>query len=311
MSKRRKRPKTPKRTIPGAIGEKLRIAIRSIIREWRQLGRPLPVDPITSERPKGAQEYRVRGAESYEELQEKVVHLAGRVWQLKDGLIKWLAMRPDFTIAVHCRQTSSVYVGTGGQYAMRTVEETARLCIEALLCADLYNTHKHYDDCNRSGYQPYLGGVELDGRDVGLWGVYYDGARKIGDFTVANPVPVPYRIEVLSRNHPVTFGNALTVIGRAFAHWISLIRQMELLSPTSNVDKAILDDLAAIEVDIRQAKPFDQTEGVLNIDELSLEQRCLSRSDPAAFVSAVAQNPAYLRSTSPPSFPSINSTSIS
>src|SRR5688572_15077289 len=81
-----------------AVAEKLRAAIRSITRDWKSLREPLPVDEIGGELPKGCQRYRVRGGDSFEELQERIIQFAGRVWQLKDGLIKWLWRHPDFTM---------------------------------------------------------------------------------------------------------------------------------------------------------------------------------------------------------------------
>lgn len=270
--------------MPAEIGEKLRAALRSIVRDWRALRNPLPVDAISPRPGSGAQSFQVRGAESHEDLLERAIKLAGRVWQLKDGLIKWLAARPSFRIVVTDANTGSVFVGTGGEGAERTIEETAKLSLWLLLCADLYNTHKHYDNCNRSGYQPFLNGVHFDTSKAGGMGIRFDGATKTGEMTVANATPIPVRIEVASRNHPVSFGDAIVVIGRAFQHWVPLVRQMGLLVPPDRADVAILDDLIAFENVLKNLHPFDPSDSAIDLDKLPIDQRALAHRDPAAFV---------------------------
>jgi hypothetical protein len=259
MAKRKK--KMMQHSVLVGLDEKLCAALRSVIRDWQMLRAPLLVDEIKNPLPtSGAQRFRVRGAESYEELQEGVIQFAGRVWQLKDGLIKWLQTRPSLRLVFSDTASGATVVGAGGDDAARTIEEAAKLCMPLLLCADLYNSHKHYDDCNRSGYQPFLNGVQLDGSKAGTLGIRYDGTRKIDEITVSNPTPVPFRIEVQSRNQPVDFGDAVVMIGRALNYWIPLVRQMELLSPSNAVDKAILDDLAVVEAAVKNANAFIQNE---------------------------------------------------
>jgi hypothetical protein len=121
-----------------SVGEMLRVALRSIIRDWQTLREPLPVDEITTPLPTGAQRFRIRGAESYEELQERVIEFAGRVWQLKDGIIKWLQTREslhitiapsnlDTTVAVTCSPKPDpdvMRVSTGPQAQEMTLDET-------------------------------------------------------------------------------------------------------------------------------------------------------------------------------------------
>jgi len=286
MAKRRKLQKGGRRRSrsSGDVAEKLRAALRSIIREWKTLRKPLPVEEVPNPIPKGGQRYRVRGAQSYEEIQERIIRFAGRVWQLKDGLISWLQTKPDMQLVFADANTNSTLVGTGGENAKPTIEEAAEFSLPLLLCADLYNTHKHYTDCNRSGYQPFLSGVQFDTSKAGTCGIQYDGARKTGDITVSRPDPVPIRAAILSRNTPVDFGDAVVNVTRAFNHWIPLVRQMELLSPNDRGDKAILDDLAEVEQTIETFDPFKPGDKAVENKQLPLEQRRLAFANPARFV---------------------------
>jgi len=252
MPRRRSRP-------AGDVAEKVRAALRSIIRDWNSLHAPLPVDEISTPIPNGAQRFRVRGAQSYEELQEQILEFAGRVWQFKDGLIKWLEAQPDLQLGFSDANTDSTVVGTGGKNARQTVEELAKICPPLLLCADLYNSYKHYTDCDRSGYQPYLSGVQFDTSTAGICGIQHDGSRKMGDVTVANPSPVPIRVSILSRNQSVDFGDAVVNIARAFRHWFPVVRQMNLLSASNVGDRAILNDLDSIEEAVDRLDPFKPT----------------------------------------------------
>ena len=286
MAKRKKKKKRSKsnNSSPANIGEKLRVALRSIIRDWRVLCEPLPLDESNEDPQSGAQRYRVRGAESYEELQERVLEFAGRVWQLKDGLIKWIETQTTLKMEFTDTNSGSKLVGTGGQDAERIIEEAAKLSIHLLLCADLYNTHKHYDDCNRSKYQPFLSGVAFDMGKSGVVGIRYDGTRKTGEITVADPNPVKFQIEMYSRNNPVNFGDAVVVVARAFWYWIPLIRQMGLLSSDNPEDKVILDDLESVNSAIKNLSPFAPDAPVVNINDLPVDHRRLANDDPAALM---------------------------
>ena len=291
MAKRKKRTKRPRSCTPasGDVGQKLRVALRSIIRDWKLLFEPLPVDEANAPPHSGGQRFRVRGADSYEELQERVLEFAGRVWQLKDGLFKWLETQPALKMVFPDANTVSTLVVTGGQDAERTIEDAAKLCVPLLLCADLYNTHKHYDDCDRSGYEPFLSGVQFKISKSGAWGIRYDGARKTGDITVANPNAVKIRIEILSRNSPVNLGDAVVNVARAFKYWIPLIRQMDLLSPSDREDGAILEDLAVVDQAVDKLDPFDPNDAVIKIDQLPVEQRRLAAANLAEFTRKIQQ----------------------
>ena len=235
------------------------------------LCKPLPIDEANTPSQCGAQRFRVRGADSYEELQERVLELAGRVWQLKDGLIEWLKTQPKLEMEVADTNTGCKLVGAGGGDVRTTIEEAAELCVPLLLCADLYNTYKHYDDCNRSRRHPFLNGVQFDTSTSGVCGIHYDGARKTGDITVANRNPVKFRIEIHSGNDHVNFGDAVVNIARAFKHWIPLIRSMGLLSPNDAEERAILDDLRIVDEAVATMKPFEPNDAAAEIHEVPVE----------------------------------------
>lgn len=268
-----------------AVGDQLRTAIRKILRDWKTLRAPLPVDALP-EPVQGDLLYRVRGAESYEELQQRVITFAGLVWQLKDGLIQWLRHKPDLTIVLQNPATAETYVGTGGEHAKDTIEAMAKNNVMLLICADLYNDHKHYTNCNRSKYAPFLSEVRLAfGEATGGVGMLYDGAKKIGDFLVRKPAGVPWRVEVHSRTQPVNFGDAVLLVGRGFQHWMSLVRQMELLSSHRIEDKVILDELDVMNQQLAESNPFlPEDQGrVKSMDGMSVEDVRLHRDNPAAF----------------------------
>lgn len=278
---KRSRSHTP---VSGDVGKKLRIALRSIIRDWNLLSKSLLIDESNEDPKSGAQRFRIRGADCYEELQEKIVEFAGQVWQLKDGLINWLKTQPNLEIVISIEKTNLKVVGKGGQDAERTIEEAAKINTPLLLCADLFNTHKHYTDCNRSGYQPFLSGVKFDTSKSGVCGIIYDGPRRTGDITVSNPNPVKMRIEILSRNQPVNLGDAVVNVGRAFKYWIPIIRQMNLLSPNNREDQAILEDIAVIDQDIDNLNPFPPDATVIDFDQLPIELQKLADTNPAEFI---------------------------
>jgi hypothetical protein len=185
-----------------AIGNKIRAALRSIIRDWQSLHSPLLVDNVPVDVLSGSHRFRVPAGESAEELQERVIQFAGRVWQLKDGLIEWLKLRT--ALRIEFRDSSGRTVTGGGTSAEKTIEDIAKLSLPLLLCADLYNTYKHYDDCDRSRYQPFLNGAQFDTSKAGVLGIRFDGARQLGELMVENKTPVPLRIEIHSRNQPVS-----------------------------------------------------------------------------------------------------------
>jgi hypothetical protein len=267
----------------------LRTKLRVILFQWKGLVEPLPIDEVLTPLPEGTPRYRVRGGESVEAIQARVIDFAGLVWQVKDGLINWLADHPTLKLPVGPFQIA------GGSRAVTSVEEWAKLSLPLMLCADLYNTHKHYDDCNRSGHKPFLNGVAFDGSKAGAWGIYYNGARKTGDLLVTNRMPVPMRVELHSGTQPVDFGDAVIVIGNGFRHWIPVIRGMGLLAPNGLEDRAILDDLANMEAQVDRSSPFRAGDEVVDFKQLSTAEQKLARSDPAAFIKSLQMKAAIVQ----------------
>jgi hypothetical protein len=289
MGKNRK-PKYKKPPMPPpAIKDQLRTAIRTIVREWQSLRQPLPVVAIPDPVPNGAQRYRVLGIEFHEDLQKRVAEFAGLVWQLKDGLIEWLRHRPDLTIKMTNPALGQAVVGTCGDTAAQTIEELAKCSISLMLCADIYNGYKHYADCDRSGYSPCLSELWLDLSNAGEVAAHIDGATKTNDFTVKSPEPVPFWIDISSRKRNMGFGDAVVNIGRGFVFWITLMKNVGLLSSDDAEDKAIVYLMDRMEREVAEAKPF-RKEGrhpVVKWDQLTPEELQLANVDPDAFLARV------------------------
>lgn len=287
MTARRKSPRRrPNRQAADIrdLKKAIQSALRGIVRDWRELRAPLPVDRIEPLPPNGAQQYRIRGAESYERIQERVVSLAGRVWQLKDGLIGWLRLQTPAQVVFTEPILSTTVVSTTGEGAEAFIEDVAKASIPLLLCADLYNTFKHYNECDRSGWSPFLNGVEFDSSASGTMGIHYDGRRKTADLTVSTPGAVPVRVELCSRTHPVCFGDAVIVIGRAFRHWLPLVRAQGLLSPDDVEDQVILAELMWFEASIADESPFKPGTAVVDVTMLPIADRQLALTSPRAFI---------------------------
>jgi hypothetical protein len=73
--------------------------------------------------------------------------------------------------------------------------------------------------------------VHLDGSESGVFGIKYDGARKVGEIRATSPVPVPWHVGIWSEDGKYTFGNAVVLIIPAAYH----DRCVHYLSPLVNV----------------------------------------------------------------------------
>lgn len=278
----------PKPYTLDTIAERVRAALRSILRDWKRLSRPLPTDPIPPRGQQGSYRFRVRGAESYEELQEEVLQFAGRVWQLKDGLIRWLKTRLQLRLTFTHLGTGQKVSGSGGTDAKRTIEDIAKMSLQLQLCADLYNTHKHYEDCDRSKYQPLLTGVRYQSAAGGM-AFRYDGTRKEAEILTAEAGSVSTRIEVHSGTHNVNFGDAVVLVGQAFRYWLPIILRMELLVPGNPVDRSLLEDLASFDAEVNQCELFVDGDTGIDIARLTADQQALAVSDPAALLAILGK----------------------
>ena len=67
---------------------------------------------------------------------------------------------------------------------------------------------------------------------------------------------------------------------------------MDLLSPTHREDRAILEDLAVMDIAIDKLRAFDSddadvNDAVVEIDLLSVEQRSLALANPPEFMESI------------------------
>jgi hypothetical protein len=137
-----------------------------------------------------------------------------------------------------------------------SIEEWATTNPSLLICADLINAKKHGGPGDRSGYSPFLSGVQLFLARAGVLGVRYDGVNVLDELLLTNPVPVPWRIEVLTGDGKGTFGDAVELIGRAFASWVPVIRTLKVLGGDVRSRRldAQLDDVLAWEKQLGSAQ---------------------------------------------------------
>jgi len=234
------------------LADEIKEELRSIIRQWDKLHKPLQCSEKVSHLPENHPHYRIEGAQSPDELKELILRFAGSVWQLKDRLKLWVEAK-----GLELRETTA----NGVQEA--SLEKSLNL----LLCADLYNAKKHGKlNHPRTTFSPTLSGVSFDTSKSGVVGIYYDGkASKMGDFLATNPEPVPYRVKILSGDGKVCFGDAVVVITRGFGYWIPLIRQLGILMEDLE-SKWIAENLSRIEEYIKQTEPFKPGEEVIHIE---------------------------------------------
>lgn len=276
-----------------ALRDQIRGALRSIIRDWQSLHAPLPLEEMDGDILSGKYRYRVRET-SYEELVEHVTEFAGRVWQLKDGLSKWLEGVPGLEIAFFSPVTNRMEIRQSGSGARKAIEDYAKTSIPLLLCADLYNSYKHYEECNRSGFSPVLHGVQFcssDGKAMPS-GLRLDGARKLIDLRLENALEIRFRIEMVSRSQPLNFGDAVVMAGKAFNVWVTFIRQINFLQLNDKVDNILSDDLYGIEREVAQATAFPDDGGRgIDLSVMSEEERAQLWTDPSTFVASICAGP--------------------
>ena len=230
--------------------------LRSIIRQWDKLHKPLRCLEKVNHLSEGSPHYRIEGAQSSEELEELILRFAGSVWQLKDRLKLW----------IKAKGLKLGEIAANGVQTETSIEKTVEKSLNLLLCADLYNTKKHGElNCPKTIYSPILNGVHFDTCKSGTLGIKYDGASHMGDILATNPEPVPYQVEILSGDGKVSFGDAVVVITRGFNYWIPLIRQLGILKDDFE-SKWIEENLSHIEEYIKQTNPFKPGEKVVNLE---------------------------------------------
>jgi hypothetical protein len=244
----------PRKQSKEKIATGLRVELRSVIRQWEKLRHPLSLGEIVP-RPESSPRHRVKGVQSYEDLQERVVQFAGSVWQLKDR----------FKLFVEAAKLELRDWDAIGRDVPTTIEEQAAKWMPLMLCADLYNAKKHGENRNRSGVDPVVSGVHLDTSTSGILGIWYDGARKIGDILTTNATPVPWGIEILSSDGTYSFGDAVVVVTRAFHYWFPFVRQLGVMDAQDPEWQALLEDLTKIEDWVKVTEPFKPGDAVVNM----------------------------------------------
>ncbi|MGA9347393.1 MAG: hypothetical protein WBW48_01135 [Anaerolineae bacterium] len=218
------------------IATEIRAELRSILRARCDLYTPLQrFEPIASESGGQTRYYvlfdmnrRIRfeglklgGLKTFtvpdERIYDRVLEFAKAVWHLKDRL---------------------------HQYAKATHQQVdldgiANQSANLLVCADLANKKKHGRNQNRSKLNPHLGLVKFDTSNNGPVEMYYDGAMKDKELIVANPVPIPFSVDILIHDGNAVLGDAREIINSAFCDWLHVVQQLSILSGGDPETKAL------------------------------------------------------------------------
>jgi hypothetical protein len=141
-------------------------------------------------------------------VQGEILALAGAVWHLRERLDKW-GEATGATISVR-----------------REARRDPNLC----LCADLWNAKKH-GECrdDLSGLHPRLDTVEYDLSRSGSVELACDGASQVKEVIVAAPVPIPFRVNLLTGDG-VVIGNVVDIIRAGMLSLLPAIRQLGVLN---------------------------------------------------------------------------------
>lgn len=60
---------------------------------------------------------------------------------------------------------------------------------------------------------------------------------------VANPVPIPFTVELLIHDGTASLGDAVEIIRQAFTDWLPLIQKLGILSGDDNESKLLREEL--------------------------------------------------------------------
>ena len=221
------------------IADEIKAELRSILHHLCELLRPLGHFYTSPDRPIGIPQHfvcfdrsvhhEVTGLRSrairltfpVESITDRVALTAAAVWHLKDRLNHY------------AKVTGSTADSTAWANRSRNTQ----------ICGDIGNHKKHGHSQNFSGLSPRLAEeVVFDMSQSGMSEFYYNGATKLGELLVTNPVPIPYRVDVLD-SAGAFLGNAADIIREGFDHWLPLIDQLGVLDGTGKDDLALREIL--------------------------------------------------------------------
>lgn len=152
-----------------------------------------------------------------ERIEGEVLAWANAVWHLKDRLYQ-LAKSINHSVDLDAYANAHPHL---------------------LVCADLANMKKHGRNENRSTLNPHLGPIQFDTSKNGSAEFYYDGAMKDKELIVSNPVPIPFRVDVLIGETDNVLGDALDVINNGLLDWFPVIKDLAVLQGDNPEAKAL------------------------------------------------------------------------
>ncbi|NQT40426.1 MAG: hypothetical protein HQ581_23230 [Planctomycetes bacterium] len=224
------------------VATEIRQELRSIVRQWEDLSKPLSRFETVPDRPEGTPRHYimfdmnprriVTGLQISpktvslpdERIRDAFFHVAKAVWHLKDRLILW---------------AWSAGAARDRQHAKHLVHAIPGGCVELRICTDLANKKKHGENQNRSGLSPDLSKVRFDISNSVPIELYYDGATKHKEILVTNPTPISYTLDVITDPDKSVFGDAADVLKTGFDAWLPLIDDMDVLTGDNPETKSL------------------------------------------------------------------------
>jgi hypothetical protein len=210
------------------IKSEIYVELRSIIRQIKQLKRPLSsFTELKLMEQEGRPKYRVNFDTTPpkkinglvvkvkqmeipdEDITDQVFNLAKSIWHLKDRLKLWTQQcQLDYNIEKYANEQKML-----------------------LVCADLANYKKHGANKNRSKVNPKINTeVIFNTCSSGAVEFYYNGARKIKELRVSNPSPIYYRVEIFDGKNNIITENGFKYLEQAFVLWKPVFEEIGLLS---------------------------------------------------------------------------------
>jgi hypothetical protein len=212
------------------VAREVRVELRSILRQFEDLRRPITRFHKVENRPVGRPQFHVEfdagpltdfiglhlgellslGLPD-ERIHDAAYELAKSIWQLKDRLRKWVvaANRPE---------------------TEEEVEDYAARSTEMLVVADLANWKKHGElGKYRCGDRPRIDIIEFNLSNSGKVECYSHGGSKQRALFVERNAPIGFTIPIVfDRPDPLTL-DGMQVFSAAIDHWKPFIHQVQVL----------------------------------------------------------------------------------